>query len=462
MAARCTAEFIGTFFLMYSLGTCVTTEGIGCAMSVGATLAVMVYALGSVSGAHFNPAVSLAIFLSGRQKISGLDAFCYVLAQLAGAISAVNLSWFMMPLDATGAAAFHVPAPNQGYTHDHATGVEVIYSMALCYVVLNSATVDYKQEAENAHYGLSIGMTVTSSVIAIGPISGCSLNPALSLGSTLAASWAQGYLPIRIWGLYVCAPLIGAFLAACGFWLVRGGLFQRHEYGDKEPVLPQTMPTYVPTPREASKPTLLNKNQPVLIPSEVVEGDLHCLLQWGLQTRGKTIPTCDLDLTCVKFGRKVDCLGAVYFAKKVDQGIRHCGDDVYDNKDPGQHEEKIYLRLSEIKANVTALVFVVMIYSGESFDDVTRYSFKLKDGKPGQQKDICRYDRKSVGDGANAQIAGMVYRQNADWYFKAIDECHSAPPNSSYRKLLGPLQAQVAETLGVAVPPPPEEIQGAV
>eukprot|EP00929_Paragymnodinium_shiwhaense_P119744 TRINITY_DN91646_c0_g1_i1.p1 TRINITY_DN91646_c0_g1~~TRINITY_DN91646_c0_g1_i1.p1 ORF type:complete len:495 (-),score=95.71 TRINITY_DN91646_c0_g1_i1:153-1637(-) len=461
LTAKCVAEFIGTFFLMYTLSTCLTTEGIGCAFSVGATLTVMVYALGSVSGGHFNPAVTLAIWLSGRQKILGTDAVCYVLAQLAGAVAAANLNFFMMPMDGhekLGPAAFHVPAPAAAYDKDHATGVEVIYSMALCYVVLNTATVSEKSESTNAYFGLSIGMTVTSGAIAIGPISGCSLNPALSVGSTLSAALAQGYVSVRIWGPYVLAPMIGAFLAAMSFWLVRGGVHKRHEY--QEHLVPQ-LAAPVPVAREkstAEEIPILNRNEPILIPHQVVGGNVVCSLRWIIESRYGKRPNCDLDLTCVKFGRHADCLGAVYFAKKEDQGIRHSGDTIFEGLEPGEHTEQIFLRLSETKPNIMCLAFVVMIYSGESFDDLARYSFRLTDGKRGEDgkyHDICRYDRKSRNDGANAQIAGLVYRQGEDWYFKAVDECYSVPANSSYRKLMMPLQAQVAEVLGTRPGPDP-------
>merc|ERR1719456_57626 len=82
------AEFVGTFFLVLTVGCCVLTGSVGAALSIGATLMVMIYALGSVSGAHFNPAVTLAILLSGRGILNMTDAAFYMFAQLFGGICA--------------------------------------------------------------------------------------------------------------------------------------------------------------------------------------------------------------------------------------------------------------------------------------------------------------------------------------------------------------------------------------
>merc|ERR1719377_364765 len=85
---RYLAEFIGTYFLVLTVGCCVLTGSIGAALSIGSVLMVMIYALGSVSGAHFNPAVTVAILLSARRLLEITDAFAYIAAQLLGGLCA--------------------------------------------------------------------------------------------------------------------------------------------------------------------------------------------------------------------------------------------------------------------------------------------------------------------------------------------------------------------------------------
>merc|ERR1719387_2012338 len=86
--AKYTAEFLGTFFLVFTVGCCVHTGSIGAAISIGSILMVMIYAMGSVSGANFNPAVTLAILLSARRLLEFGDAAAYIIAQLLGGLCA--------------------------------------------------------------------------------------------------------------------------------------------------------------------------------------------------------------------------------------------------------------------------------------------------------------------------------------------------------------------------------------
>jgi aquaporin Z len=472
LLARCVAEFIGTFFLMCAVGTNTHSESIGGAISVGATLTVMVYSLGSVSGGHFNPAVTLAVWLSGRNKIVGLDGVCYVVSQLAAAVCGVLFSWATSSPQGAAASGVHdrflLPAPGLTYVPGHAFGVELLYSMMLCYVVLNVATTDKAHNASgpNASFGFAIGMSVTSSAIAISPISGCSLNPALSVGSAIAsrlaaAGGAAGFVPWRLWAPYVLAPMLGAFTGAAAFWLVRGGLFNRYEYALGDEVLSRTKSPALGSGEacykqelSASSPTAgsvrLVKDQFIPLPAEVVKHELVCNLRWrwnaNTQRSAGSTESVDLDLSCVKFGRTGDCLGAVYFANKQDVGLRHGGDG-----DQRSEQEQIFMRLPDCKENVQALVFVVMTYSGQKFDALEyqlTLSEALKGGGTGE--DICHNDKKDTKEQGNAQIAAILSRSpdGKGWFFKAIDEPHVVPPNSSYRKLMVPLQAQVAAALG--------------
>jgi len=213
------SEFVGTFFLVFTIGCNVHSGSIGAAVSIGAILMVMVYSLGSVSGAHLNPAVTLAVLMSGRDKIGFHDACMYVVSQLGGAI--VGAVTYMMVFE----DAFRL-SPSPTYSHHDAASVEILYTAALCYVVLNVATTENREQGNampNHFFGLAIGLTVTAAAIAIGPISGCSLNPAVSVGSLFAHLMWHDMMAQRMWALYILSPLGGACLGTLCFYAVQGG-----------------------------------------------------------------------------------------------------------------------------------------------------------------------------------------------------------------------------------------------
>jgi len=240
--SRYLSEFIGTFFLVFTVGCNVLTGSVGAAISIGAMLMVMIYALGSVSGAHFNPAVTLAILLSGRDIISVRDAVCYMVWQLLGGLCAGFTYWGVCG----GTFAL---APVGKYSVLSVCIVEALYTMALCYVVLNVATTA-RQEG-NHYFGLAIGFTVVSAALAIGGISCCCLNPAVAFGTLIVAgirsSWigrsamnvdlfiffpVLEYTPTSplVWlSLYFFIPFVGSVLAWGAFRLVR----REDEYGPK-------------------------------------------------------------------------------------------------------------------------------------------------------------------------------------------------------------------------------------
>jgi len=212
MLSRCLSEAVGTYFLILTVGCNVMVMSTGGALSIGSMLMCMIFALGSVSGAHFNPAVSLAIYLSGRSNFSIRDLFLYTASQLVGALSA-GLCYEVIFLDA------FVLKPVGKYNVFMVMAVEVIYSMALCYVVLNVATT--RAQAGNHYFGLAIGFTVVSAAIAIGGISNCCLNPAVAIGSLVAALLAKGSKVLGAYSVYFFMPYLGALFGALAFYLVR-------------------------------------------------------------------------------------------------------------------------------------------------------------------------------------------------------------------------------------------------
>lgn len=213
------AEFIGTYFLVLTIGFNVLTGSVAAAVSIGSMLMVMIYALGTVSGAHFNPAVTVAVWLSSRDLMTLGNTIVYIIVQLLGAgLAGVTYS-------AVTGSAF-VLAPVGPHSAMSAAIVETIYTAALCYVVLNVATT--RQQEGNNYFGLAIGFTVVSAALAIGGISGCCLNPAVCVGVTLSGLAWHGTHAASYLALYTLAPIGGAAIACICFYTVQ----KKDEYSD--------------------------------------------------------------------------------------------------------------------------------------------------------------------------------------------------------------------------------------
>jgi len=172
--AKYLTEFIGTFFLVSTIGYTVIAPGAGdmAPLAIGATLMVMIFAGGHVSGGHYNPAVTLAVFLRG--KCPAADVVPYWIAQIAGAAAAAMIVLFMK-----GNPAVTPMHPDV----TRALVAEFLYTFALCYVVLNVATA--KGTSGNPTYGLAIGFTVLAGAYAVGGVSGGAFNPAVAVGITM-------------------------------------------------------------------------------------------------------------------------------------------------------------------------------------------------------------------------------------------------------------------------------------
>ena len=207
---RYLTEFTGTFFLVFTIGCSVLVGTPMAPLAIGAALMVMVYMGGHVSGAHYNPAVSLGLVLRGSFAASELGA--YVTAQLLGAIAASLAVWAV-----TGRT--FVPAPAATSSVFAALLVEILYTTALALVVMNVATAP--ATAGNSFYGLAIGFTVAAAAFAGGPISGGAYNPAVGLGPALIHAIVGRGSIVHVW-LYIVGPCTGAFIAAAIFKIQHG------------------------------------------------------------------------------------------------------------------------------------------------------------------------------------------------------------------------------------------------
>ena len=200
---RYVTELIGTFGLVFTIGCTVlgNRPGVIAPIAIGAALMVMVFAGGHISGAHYNPAVSLAVFLRGR--LDAKDLLPYWAAQLIGALLGAAAARYIT--NAHGASpAFH------GRAIGVALLAEFLFTFLLAYVVLNVATS--KSHPDNSFYGLAIGFTVMAGAFAVGPFSNGAFNPAVALGI-----WVMSLVAFKSLWIYLLANLAGAAAAALTF-----------------------------------------------------------------------------------------------------------------------------------------------------------------------------------------------------------------------------------------------------
>jgi len=199
------AEFIGTFFLVLTIG-CTgigASAGVIAPLAIGAALMVMVFAGGHISGAHYNPAVTLGVLIRGKLKAA--DVIPYWIAQcVAAAVAAIVVSKILR----AGVAVTPI-VPKLG----PALLAEFLFTFALVYVVLNAATAE--GTSGNSFYGLAIGMTVMTGAFAVGDISGGAFNPAVAIGISILGISAWN----NIW-IYLVADFAAAVAAAIVFNLI--------------------------------------------------------------------------------------------------------------------------------------------------------------------------------------------------------------------------------------------------
>ena len=204
LRAKLITEFIGTFFLTLPICLAVvfgTVDSEFAPFAIASTLMVMIYAGGHVSGAHYNPAVTVAIYLRGSCEKS--DIAPYIASQIAAAtMAAVIASEVFMPGESGGEEMVMEAVP--------ALAAELVFTFALAYVILNVATSESTEG--NGYYGAAIALVVLAGALTVGSISGASFNPAVSVSLIVA-----GGLGVADSWIHFAPQIAGGALAAFVF-----------------------------------------------------------------------------------------------------------------------------------------------------------------------------------------------------------------------------------------------------
>jgi aquaporin TIP len=228
---RMMAEAIGTFFLCFAgIGAILSTQApidsgaglVGIALAHGLALSVAVSSFGGISGAHFNPAVTIGMLVTGRIKLDG--ALQYILAQLAGACIAAWACQSIWPAEAVALAQLGVPLPAAGNLPGSEGAWLTVGSLCVCefiatfllMIAIFGVAIDARGQAVTIG-SFAIGLTVAFDILAIGPVTGASMNPARSFGPALIYKLTGGDGASSIFQLHWCywaAPIAGAVVAA--------------------------------------------------------------------------------------------------------------------------------------------------------------------------------------------------------------------------------------------------------
>ena len=220
---RYVTEFVGTFLFVLVIGLAATRPpslAIFAPVAIGIALACMVYMGGHISGGHYNPAVTLGVWLRGKMPVA--DVLPYWIAQMVAAVLAayvVNTSNSTVASELTNqmVTATFQARPGAGVSVMHALILEAIFTFALVLVVLQVAT--HPAVAKNSFYGFAIGGVVLAGAYAAGPISGGAFNPAVGVGPAILAG-TEAFMASWI---YVVGPFIGSLLAV-GVFKLQGGM----------------------------------------------------------------------------------------------------------------------------------------------------------------------------------------------------------------------------------------------
>jgi aquaporin Z len=220
------AEFIGTFALIFfGAGSVILylngqLDLVGVALAHGLVIAVMVSQMAHLSGGVFYPAIQVALWVTGKMPSS--RTLIYLGAQLLGGIAGALLLKFLVPAQTFDAAFGGTPTLGDGISSGKGILLEATGTFFLVWAVFATMIDDRGPFPKTA--GLTVGLTLTFGILAIGPWTGAAFNPARWLGPAFASGqWDD-------WFVWIVGPVAGAILAGVAYW----GLFLR----DKEPATP--------------------------------------------------------------------------------------------------------------------------------------------------------------------------------------------------------------------------------
>lgn len=215
LPSKLAAEFIGTFTVVFVAAGAICADQylratgqagaglLGSALAYGLAVAVMVSAVGHISGAHLNPAVTIGFWVTRR--LGTLQSLCYWIAQLLGAAAAAYLLSVVLPESVWRPVGLGTPDLATDFTRMHGMVLEAILTFLLVFAVF--ATVVDSKGAFNKIAGFAIGLTITMDTLLGGPFSGAAMNPARAFGPALSAHHWQNH------GVYWIGPLFGGLLA---------------------------------------------------------------------------------------------------------------------------------------------------------------------------------------------------------------------------------------------------------
>lgn len=231
---RFLAELIGTFFLVFigtgsAVITLMITQGttppnsfnigigvlgglgdwLAIGLAFGLTVAVLIYAIGHISGCHINPAVTIALWAT--KKFPGNEVIPYIVAQLIGASLGSFLLAGVLGMNAVTVGGLGATTPFEGVSYIQAILAELVGTFLLMFVIMGAA-ID--KRATPGFAGLSIGLTVAAVITTVGNITGSSINPARTFGPYLGDLVLGGTNLWNYFPIYVIGPIVGAVLAA--------------------------------------------------------------------------------------------------------------------------------------------------------------------------------------------------------------------------------------------------------
>jgi len=212
-----TSEFLGTFLLTVTVGLNALAGSRCGAWSIGAALMCMIYALGDVSGAHFNPAVTLAVVATGRYESdvpNPIKGGCYMLIQFVAGIVGAWMFAFMF-----GWETFSL-GPVGNYNWAPRVLVEIFFTFVLCSTVLAVAATKVKK-VQDEFFGIAIGFSISVGGYVVGMVSGGTMNPAVTLGVATTGTLCAKCMGFMWSFVYIFAEFIGGLLAATVFMAIR-------------------------------------------------------------------------------------------------------------------------------------------------------------------------------------------------------------------------------------------------